>query len=287
MKKYQIKSFCKINLSLRVLKKLKTGYHRISSLITFCNLHDLISINIIKKKEDKIIFSGKFKKGINIKKNTLTNLLFIMRKKKLLKKNFFKINIKKNIPHGSGLGGGSANAANLLNFLNIKMNLRLSNKIINRIANQIGFDVEPLLKKQNTFFTGNKRELIRIQNSFNLNMLVVYPNIICSTKKIYQKNRSFTFSKVKTNFNTSSKKKLIKFLKNETNDLENAVIKTYPIVGKIINLIKSQKGCYFSRVTGSGSACIGIFNNMKTANNAKDLIKQKFPNFWIATSKTI
>ena len=287
MKKYQIKSFCKINLSLRVLKKLKTGYHRISSLITFCNLHDLISINIIKKKEDKIIFSGKFKKGINIKKNTLTNLLFIMRKKKLLKKNFFKINIKKNIPHGSGLGGGSANAANLLNFLNIKMNLRLSNKIINRIANQIGFDVEPLLKKQNTFFTGNKRELIRIQNSFNLNMLVVYPNIVCSTKKIYQKNRSFTFSKVKTNFNTSSKKKLIKFLKNETNDLENAVIKTYPIVGKIINLIKSQKGCYFSRVTGSGSACIGIFNNMKTANNAKDLIKQKFPNFWIATSKTI
>ncbi len=287
MKKYQIKSFCKINLSLRVLKKLKTGYHRISSLITFCNLHDLISINIIKKKEDKIIFSGKFKKGINIKKNTLTNLLFIMRKKKLLKKNFFKINIKKNIPHGSGLGGGSANAANLLNFLNIKMNLRLSNKIINKIANQIGFDVEPLLKKQNTFFTGNKRELIRIQNSFNLNMLVVYPNIICSTKKIYQKNRSFTFSKVKTNFNTSSKKKLIKFLKNETNDLENAVIKTYPIVGKIINLIKSQKGCYFSRVTGSGSACIGIFNNMKSANNAKDLIKQKFPNFWIATSKTI
>jgi len=242
VKKYQIKSFCKINLSLRVLKKLKTGYHRISSLITFCNLHDLISINIIKKKEDKIIFSGKFKKGINIKKNTLTNLLFIMRKKKLLKKNFFKINIKKNIPHGSGLGGGSANAANLLNFLNIKMNLRLSNKIINKIANQIGFDVEPLLKKQNTFFTGNKRELIRIQNSFNLNMLVVYPNIICSTKKIYQKNRSFTFSKVKTNFNTSSKKKLIKFLKNETNDLENAVIKTYPIVGKIINLIKSQKG---------------------------------------------
>ena len=287
MKKYQIKSFCKINLSLRVLKKLKTGYHRISSLITFCNLHDLISINIIKKKEDKIIFSGKFKKGINIKKNTLTNLLFFLRKKKLLKKNFFKINIKKNIPHGSGLGGGSANAANLLNFLNIKMNLRLSNKIINKIANQIGFDVEPLLKKQNTFFTGNKRELIRIQNSFNLNMLVVYPNIICSTKKIYQKNRSFTFSKVKTNFNTSSKKKLIKFLKNETNDLENAVIKTYPIVGKIINLIKSQKGCYFSRVTGSGSACIGIFNNMKTANNAKDLIKQKFPNFWIATSKTI
>jgi len=287
VKKYQIKSFCKINLSLRVLKKLNNGYHNVASLITFCGLHDLISINISKKKEDEITFSGKFNKGINKNKNTLTNLLFVLRKKKLLRKNFFKIHIKKNIPHGSGLGGGSANAANLLNFLNIKMNLRLKSKAINKIANQIGFDTASLLKKKNTFFTGNKRELIRLRNSFNLNVLIVYPNVICSTKKIYQKNKSFTLSKIKTNFNINSKKKLIKLLKNEKNDLERIVIKTYPIVGKIVNLIKSQKGCCFSRITGSGSACIGIFYNMKTANNAKVLIKQKFPNFWLATSKTI
>ena len=287
MKKYQIKSYCKINLSLKVLKKLKNGYHNITSLITFCNLHDLISINISKKNKDEIIFSGKFKKGINKKKNTLTNLLFVLRKKKLLEKKFFKLNIKKNIPHGSGLGGGSANAASLLNFLNIKMNLRLNNKKINQIAHKIGFDVASLLKRKNTFFTGNKRKLIRLGNSFNLYVLIVYPNIICSTKKIYQKNKSFTLSKIKTSLNVSSKKKLIKLLKNEKNDLEKTVIKTYPIVGKIINLIRSQKGCHFSRVTGSGSACIGIFHNMKTANNAKGLIKQKFPNFWLATSKTI
>ena len=68
MKKYQIKSYCKINLSLKVLKKLKNGYHNITTLITFCNLHDLISISISKKNKDEIIFSGKFKKGINKKK---------------------------------------------------------------------------------------------------------------------------------------------------------------------------------------------------------------------------
>ena len=167
------------------------------------------------------------------------------------------------------------------------MNLRLNSKTINKIANQIGFDAASQLKKKNTFFTGKGRELIRLRNSFNLNVLIVYPNIICSTKKIYQENKIFTLSRIKTNFNINSKKKLIKFLKHEKNDLEKIVIKTYPIVGKIINLIKSQKGCCFSRITGSGSACIGIFYNMKTANNAKVLIKQKFPNFWLATSKTI
>ena len=56
-------------------------------------------------------------------------------------------------------------------------------------------------------------------------------------------------------------KKLINFLKNENNDLEKTVIKIYPKIKKIIDYIKSQKGCYFSRITGSGSACIGIFSN--------------------------
>ena len=68
MKKFKIKSFCKINLTLRVLKKLKTGYHNIESLITFCGLHDVILVYKIKGPKDKINFSGKFKSGINKKR---------------------------------------------------------------------------------------------------------------------------------------------------------------------------------------------------------------------------
>ena len=70
MKNFKIKSYCKINLFLRVIKKLNNGYHNIMSLITFCDLHDVISISEIRDLKDKISFSGKFKKGINKKKNT-------------------------------------------------------------------------------------------------------------------------------------------------------------------------------------------------------------------------
>ena len=61
MKKYKIKSFSKINLSLRVLSRLNSGYHNINSIITFCNLHDVISIYKINGSNDKISFSGRFK----------------------------------------------------------------------------------------------------------------------------------------------------------------------------------------------------------------------------------
>ena len=74
---------------------------------------------------------------------------------------------------------------------------------------------------------------------------------------------------------------------NEKNDLEKIVVTIYPKIGKIINYIKSQKGCIFSRITGSGSACIGIFSNRLNTISAQKLIRSKYPNYWCVVSKTI
>ena len=287
MDNIKIKSYCKINLSLKVLRKLNSGYHNIISLITFCDLHDVISISRIRNLKDEISFSGKFKKGINKKSNTITKVLNLLRSIKLLENQAFKINVRKNIPHGSGLGGGSSNAADLLNYFNSQMKLKLSKNKIKKLAGQIGFDVPVNLEKRNTFLTGKKGEILRLNQKFKLNLLIVYPNLICLTKKIYERNRKINLSKAQSIFYIKNNKKLINLLKNENNDLEKTVIKIYPKVKKIIDCIKSQKGCYFSRITGSGSACIGIFSNMKNAIYAQKLIKLKYPKYWCAVSKTI
>ena len=287
MKNFKIKSFCKINLYLRVIKKLNNGYHNIVSLITFCDLYDVITISKIRNLKDKISFSGKFKKGINKKSNTTTKILNLLRRTKLIKNQAFKINIEKNIPHGSGLGGGSSNAANLLNYFDSKMRLKLSKDKIKKLAAKIGFDVPINLEKRNTFLTGKRNEILRLNQKFRLNLLIVYPNLICSTKKIYEKNKEISRLKPQSSFYIKNNKKLIDFLKKEHNDLEKTVVQIYPKIKKIIYYIKSQKGCYFSRVTGSGSACIGIFSNMKNALYAQKLIKLKYPKYWSAVSKTI
>ena len=75
----------------------------------------------------------------------------LLRKFKFLENQKFKINVKKNIPHGSGLGGGSSNAADLLNYFNQNMNLKLNKNKINKIADQIGFDVPINLEKKILF----------------------------------------------------------------------------------------------------------------------------------------
>ena len=115
MKFNKIKSYAKINLSLNVVGKLKSGYHKIESLVSFVSYYDEIFLRKIKNKNHKIKFIGKFSKGIN-KNNTVSKLLNVLDKKKLLNDKKYLIIIKKNIPQKSGLGGGSMNASAIINF---------------------------------------------------------------------------------------------------------------------------------------------------------------------------
>ena len=115
MLKNKIKSYAKLNLALNITGK-NTSLHKIESIIAFISLHDEIFINQIKSKSHKILFNGKFSQNIT-HNNTILKLFRILEKKRLLKNIKFKIVINKRIPNNAGLGGGSMNAANVLNYL--------------------------------------------------------------------------------------------------------------------------------------------------------------------------
>ena len=155
MKKTLIKSYAKVNLSLNVLRKEKNGLHKIQSVVSFLNFHDEIYIQRINKKKHIIKFIGPFSKNIN-KKNTISKLLNILDKKNFLKKKY-KIHVKKNVPQQSGLGGGSMNAAFLLEYFLKKKIIQLSKKEIFNICNQIGSDVFLGLDRKNSILLNKKK----------------------------------------------------------------------------------------------------------------------------------
>ena len=80
----KIKSYAKINLVLNVVGKTSL-LHKIESIIAFVDLHDVIKIKRINSKKHDISFSGKFSENIS-KKNTVSNLLEILKKKKIIKR---------------------------------------------------------------------------------------------------------------------------------------------------------------------------------------------------------
>ena len=98
----KINSQAKINLSLHVIKKLKNNYHNIESLVTFLKLSDDILVRKSSIQSHKVLFYGKFAKGIN-SQNTITKLLSILDKKNLLSNQKFEIKVKK---YSSAIGDG-------------------------------------------------------------------------------------------------------------------------------------------------------------------------------------
>ena len=63
--------------------------------------------------------------------------------------------------------------------------------------------------------------------------------------------------------------------------------KKYPKISQLILSINRQEGCIFSRMTGSGSACYGVFKSKKTAKIAIAKLKRKYPKYWCVITKTI
>ena len=83
------------------------------------------------------------------------------------------------------------------------------------------------------------------------------------------------------------REKFISTLKKDHNDLQKVVEKKYPKIYRLILSIYRQNGCILSRMTGSGSACYGVFKSKKTAKNAIAKLKRKYPKYWCVITKTI
>ena len=282
MKFEKIKSHAKINLSLNVLGKKKSKLHNLETLVGFLDLHDDIYIKKTNKKNHIIKFTGNFSNKIP-KKNTISNLLKILDEAKKLKNQKYLISIKKNIPQEAGLGGGSMNAASLINYLIKKNIISLTMKEKQNLCSKIGSDVILGIDQKNLVLA-YKNKIKKIKKNLKIFTLLIKPNFGCSTKNIYAQVRNYSkpqFSKIKSKnikFNSLSKMK---------NDLELISLKMYPRLRKLRDFFLSIDKNSYVRMTGSGSTIVGYFMSKKAALNAKKLLKKKYKNYWCNLSKTI
>ena len=280
MRYYKIKSYAKVNISLKVLGKFKSNLHKIESLVTFINLYDEIFIKKINNKDHKIIFYGKFSKGIS-KNNTISSLLKIIEKKLYGQKYLVKIN--KKIPQKSGMGGGSMNASSLLKFLIKSQKLNLSSKEISKISSKIGSDVIVGMNSKMSILYGNGN-LKNLNKNMNLYTLLVRPNFGCSTKDIYKNVKIFSKPIFKLNKRININHNFLSYLGN---DLEEPAFRKYPILKKIKIFMKKLDKILFVNMTGSGSTIVGYFISKKASLNAIKILKKKYKNYWCISSRTI
>ena len=277
----RIKSYAKLNLALNIVGKNKF-LHKIESIIAFINLYDTILIKKSRFKKHKISFIGKFSKNID-KKNTISKLLQILEKRKLIKNQNFYIKINKKIPSKAGLGGGSMNAASILKYFIKKKIIKINKKETSEVAKLIGSDVILGLNTNYSILTA-KNKIKHFTKIKKIYVLIVKPNFGCSTKDIYSKVRNFD----KPKFNKPSKKMFnYNNLINMKNSLEPIVFNKYPKLKRVKLDLEKSSNPIFVRMTGSGSAIAAYFQSKERCEHAKKSVIKKYRNYWCIASKTI
>ena len=276
-----LKSYAKINLSLIINKKLHNGLHNLQSYYSLINFYDEIYIKKTNKFKDNISFFGTYSKFVNPNNNTIKKTLNILRKNKIISK-FYSIKIKKKIPVFAGLGGGTSNAAAVIKFFIKK---KINQKILNEFSRTLGSDLRLFFYNQG--YLQGINSIIKSKKKFNFNIVLIYPKLKCSTKEIYSKFKNVSHKERYKIATFSNKKLLINYLINSKNDLQVVVEKKYPKIKRILSDINQSKGCIFSRMTGSGSACYGLFKSSNYSKVALKKLRKKYPKFSISIAKTL
>ena len=272
-KTFTCKAYAKINLFLNVFNKTKDNLHNLKSLVCFIDLYDEIVISESNKFSIKI--KGPFKNFIKKRENIIEKTFIIFSKFAGLKTNY-KILLNKKIPVSAGLGGGSADAAAVLQGLNHLNKKKVKKKDLFKLAMKIGSDVPACLYNKNVFFSGYGQILSKAPKIPPVSVLLINPYKELSTKKVFDIYKKKKLIK-KSNF---VYKNFFSWILEQNNDLQKYAEKFIPEIKKMIKFLSSSKNCFFSRMTGSGPTVFGLFRKEIDAKKTNLLLKKNHPKWW-------
>jgi len=269
---YFVKAYSKLNLFLDILKKREDGFHDILTVYQSINLYDELSF----KESERLMLRISDKTIPLDNSNTVVksfNIFTSYLEKKNIKKQCFEIRIVKNTPSGSGMGGGSADGAATLRFLNRYHGNLFSNEEIGKMAFRVGADVMFLLRGGLAIGEGlgEKLEYFNYPEFEKYNIAIIYPNIYISTKWAYENydkyltndKKCYNINNLKIGFN-----EFISSLKYSYNIFENLIYNHYPRLQEIKKKLDGMSPI-FSMMTGSGSAIFAIFDDKGSLNGMK------------------
>lgn len=277
MKEIKLKAFAKINLNLKIKKKLKNRYHVLDSVFAAIDLADLIKVGVYREQEIKLYDKSKYENRILITSSSesmpkgKSNIVFKMVKYLRQKEKFnhyVKISIRKNIPIGAGLGGGSSDAAVV--YMAIKKLLKTKAQSNSILAKKIGADVPFFLKGGTARVRGIGEKVEKIKYNKKVHIVLVNPNYKISTKWAYEK-----YDKLNKKKNNKKAVKISSFenifnnaqVLNSGNDLEKVIFKKHPKLRSIKKALINS-GAYFAALSGSGPTIFGLFKNKEKARKA-------------------
>ena len=265
--KIKFKTPAKINLGLHIHGKREDGFHELETIFQMVSLFDDVELALLPS-------------GIKLECDTSgiptddTNLVckaaLLLRKSYQVEGKGVSIRLKKKIPFGAGLGGGSGNAAGVLMGLNRLWDLNIEREKLFTLAAELGSDVPFFLTSPCALGKGRGERLKVLEPCSKFQVLLVFPGFPIATSWVYQNlrlkltKRPNNISILRKNLSLSDITSLGSRLYN---DLEPVVIQRFPEVQVVKDELRAW-GALGVLLSGSGSTIFGIFDDPEKARVA-------------------
>ena len=265
--KLKFKTPAKVNLGLHIHGKREDGFHELETIFQMVSLFDDVELELLSS-------------GIKLECDTPgiptddTNLVckaaLLLRKSYQVEGKGVSIRLKKKIPFGAGVGGGSGNAAGVLMGLNRLWDLNIDREKLFTLAAELGSDVPFFLTSPCALGKGRGERLKVLESCSKFQVLMVVPGFPIATSWVYQNlrlkltKRPNNISILRKNLSLSDITSLGSQLYN---DLESVVIQKFPEV-KVVKDELWAWGALGVLLSGSGSTVFGIFDDPEKAQVA-------------------
>jgi len=259
----------KINWMLRILARRDDGFHEIETIFQTISLADTLT------------FSPSDRLELHCEDPTIpvdeTNLVW--RAADLMRRRFeapaASIELRKKIPAGGGLGGGSSDAAATLSFLARHSPRAPSTDELRAAALELGSDVPFFLRGGTCYATGRGEAIVPLADQMPASLLLVFPSETVATGEAYAmlrraRDAGDLAEREPVGFEECHELAVRGVLSNTTvleNDFEDVVFAARPELASIFDRVRGA-GAIWTRLSGSGSTIVGAFDSPGRRNRA-------------------
>ena len=258
----------KVNFTLEVFGKRADGYHALRSVVMPISLSDTLDIEVMEDGE--ITSDTGYDDDLCVKaaKALRSARLFDCSDCSIVRLKGAKISVKKRIPTGGGLGGGSADAAAVLRTLNELWNVGLSREELAEVGAQVGSDVPALVFGGPVIMEGRGEKIFPLFTfTSHLHLVLVNPGVHSSTKEVYAACEPRPLDGVNATarmveaLGSGNPEEIAAALMN---DLQAPAVKQHPEIADALVSLRTA-GVIGAMMSGSGSSVFGIVRDAAAA----------------------
>jgi 4-diphosphocytidyl-2-C-methyl-D-erythritol kinase len=270
----------KVNLTLKVLGRRDDGYHELESLVTFADLHDVVTLE--PGADGVVTVSGPFASYIG-GENLLVRAMALLRRADASLQ-LGSVRLVKNLPVAAGLGGGSADAAAFLRAVRQVNADRAGSVAWLDIAARLGADVPVCFGARPAILSGLGERLAPVASLPAVGAVLVNPRVPLATADVFEALGAAPAAPAGRRPAAPELLRLadlVGYMRAHGNDLERPAMALVPAIRDVKAALGAEPECRYAAMSGSGPTCFGIFADQGQAADAARRIAGVHAGWWV------